>query len=186
MFTLIIPPFERYDEVAEEFYTMDKPYTLNLEHSLLSISKWESKWHKPFLNNQKTYAEYMDYIKCMTLNKNVPDYVYKGLTNSDVKQLQAYMEDPMSATTISKNGNAPKTYGKKKPDVITSEIIYYWMTQLSIPFEPCEKWHINRLLMLIAVCNEKNSDPNMMSKKDIMKQNNALNAARRAKHHTKG
>lgn len=172
---------EFYDESTETFI-QTKPTTLNLEHSLLSISKWESHWHKPFLTNgtgvRRTNEEIIDYIKCMTLNKNVPDEVYKALTRSDFDKVTAYIEDSMTATTIH---SANKSITK---EIITSEIIYYWMITYSIPFT-CEKWHINRLITLIQVCSAK-SNPKKMPKKDVYRQYHELNKARRKALGTKG
>ena len=145
MLTITIPATEEFDEVKGEFvYT--KEQTLQLEHSLISISKWESKWCKPFLaKGDKTFEETIDYIKCMTLNKNVDDEVYRCLTSDNVAAINEYIGAPMTATTFSGN-----EHGKKNGEQITSELVYYWMVALNIPFE-CEKWHINRLLTLIRV-----------------------------------
>jgi hypothetical protein len=177
---------EVWDDKQEEFRIIpyEKGETLKLEHSLLSISKWEAKYHKAFLpsranNKPKTNDEMLYYIKCMTINE-VRDEVYLRLTVPDIKKISDYISDPMTATTFSKNqsrgGNA---------EIITSEIIYYWMVEHGIPFE-CQKWHINRLLTLIQVCNLKRSPQKMMNKHDILKQNQSLNALRRAKYHSRG
>lgn len=180
MLTITIPATEEFDEVKGEFvYT--KEHTLQLEHSLISISKWESKWCKPFLaKGDKTFEETIDYIKCMTLNKNVSDEVYGCLTQSNVAAINEYIGAPMTATTFSGNER-----GKKSNEQITSELVYYWMIALNIPFE-CQKWHINRLLTLIRVCNVKNQPPKKMSKRELMSRNTALNAARRQQMNTKG
>ena len=180
MLTITIPATEEFDEVKGEFvYT--KEHTLQLEHSLISISKWESKWCKPFLaKGDKTFEETIDYIKCMTLNKNVSDEVYGCLTQSNVAAINEYIGAPMTATTFSGNER-----GKKSNEQITSELVYYWMIALNIPFE-CQKWHINRLLTLIRVCNIKNQPPKKMSKRELMSRNTALNAARRQQMNTKG
>lgn len=180
MLTITIPATEEFDEVKGKFvYT--KEHTLQLEHSLISISKWESKWCKPFLaKGDKTFEETIDYIKCMTLNKNVSDEVYGCLTQSNVAAINEYIGAPMTATTFSGNER-----GKKSNEQITSELVYYWMIALNIPFE-CQKWHINRLLTLIRVCNIKNQPPKKMSKRELMSRNTALNAARRQQMNTKG
>jgi len=158
-----------------------KAYDLNLEHSLISISKWESKWHVPFISKDgHTEEQTLYYIKCMTINPNIPDSVYDRLTSEDIKAISDYINDPMTATTVTDLSNK-----RAKSEIITSELIYYWMTALQIPFE-CEKWHINRLLKLIEVCNVKNTPPKKMSKNEIIDRNKALNEARRAKYHTKG
>lgn len=169
---------EQYNEETNEFIDV-KPQILKLEHSLVSISKWESKWHKPFLdNNDKSIEEVMDYIRCMTIN-SVSEYVYYALTQDNITAIQNYIDDPMTATTIK---SIP---GKRNNEIVTSELIYYWMVALEIPFE-CEKWHINRLLTLIQICNIKNQPAKNMSKREVMNQNRLLNEARRAKYHTKG
>ena len=158
-----------------------KAQTLQLEHSLISISKWESKWNKAFLSkNEKTYEETVDYIKCMTITQNVDPSVYLRLTNENIEQINQYIDAPMTATYFMEDDD-------KKPsrETITAELIYYWMIALNIPFE-CQKWHLNRLLTLVKVCNIKNAPPKKRSKGDIMRRNAKLNAARRAKHHTRG
>jgi hypothetical protein len=178
--TIVIPETEEFDPVTSTF-TIEKKEVLSLEHSLVSLSKWESKWKKPFLSGQdKTLEETIDYIRCMTISSNVSPEAYYALTRRDVKLIESYMNDPMTATTISNNKV------KNNRDIITSELIYYWMTELGIPFQPCEKWHINRLLMLIEVCSLKRQKPKNMSPAAIARQNHALNAARRAKHHSRG
>lgn len=177
MLTLIIPETELYDEIRNEF-TYIKQQKLTLEHSLVSLSKWESKWHKPFLSKEeKTLDETIDYIKCMTVN-SVDPIVYSCINSSMIHEINQYIEDPMTATTI-------KDSGPPNREIITSEIIYYWMVALQIPFE-CQKWHLNRLLMLIKVCNVKNKPAKKMSKRDIMSRNASLNAARRQALHTRG
>ena len=173
---------EIWDPNKEEFVTLKaiKPYDLNLEHSLISISKWEAKWHTPFISkNGHTEEQTFHYIKCMTINQGVPDEVYEMLTADDIKRISDYINDPMTATTVTDSS------GRKSNEVVTSELIYYWMTALQIPFE-CEKWHLNRLMQLVAVCNAKNTPPKKMSKNDIISRNKALNEARKAKYHTKG
>lgn len=180
MITVTIPATEAFDEVKGEFiYT--KEQTLQLEHSLISISKWESKWCKPFISNDdKSSEEILDYVKCMTLNPNVDDSVYRFLTKANMKTINDYIDAPMTATTFFEEKN-----GKRNREIITSELIYYWMIALNIPFE-CQKWHLNRLLTLVRVCNIKNQPPKKMSKKDIMSRNASLNAARRQKFNSKG
>lgn len=179
MLRITIPSIELYDEKNNEFFS-SKEQTLQLEHSLVSISKWESKWHKPFLTKEeKTIEETMDYIRCMTITQNVDDKIYKCITDDNLKQVKDYIEDDMTATTFS---NESKTTNR---EIITTEIIYYWMIAFNIPFE-CQKWHLNRLLTLINVCNIKNSPKKKMSKNEIMSRNSALNTARRKALHSKG
>lgn len=179
MLTIRIPENELFNERTNEFIKI-KAQTLCLEHSLVSISKWESKWHKPFLGKEeKTWEESVDYIRCMTITQNVDKNAYYGIPDSLMKTISDYVENPMTATTVRNTNN------KKDNSIITAEIIYYWMIELGIPFE-CEKWHLNRLMMLIRVCSEKQGPQKKMSQKDIWKQNHALNASRRAKLHSKG
>ncbi len=180
MLEITVPAKEIYDEFRGEFiYTNEK--TLRLEHSLVSMSKWESKWNKPFLGkDEKTVEETIDYIRCMTLTQNVDPNIYYALSQQNFLDIKKYIEAPMTATTFSKIQN-----GKKSNEIVTSEIIYYWMIALNIPME-CQKWHLNRLLTLVEVCNIKNSPQKKMSRREIMSTNAALNAARRKKLHTKG
>ena len=181
MLTITIPATEEFDEIKGEFVYV-KEQTLQLEHSLISISKWESKWQKPFLGKQdKSTEEIIDYIKCMTLTQNVSPETYNRLSSSNIEEIKQYIEDPHTATVIYEDPNAPKTH----KETITSELIYYWMVALNIPFE-CQKWHLNRLLMLVRVCELKNRPPKKMSQRQIMSRNAALNAARRNKLHSKG
>ena len=180
MLQLTIPALEEWDEEAQEFIRF-KEHTLQLEHSLVSMSKWESKWCKAFLsNNDKTFDETIDYIKCMTITQNVNPRVYNYLTQENVKAINDYIAAPMTATHISETRD--KNFSR---ETVTSELIYYWMIALNIPFE-CQKWHLNRLLTLIRVCNIKNQPPKKMSKNDIMNRNRSLNAARRARLNSKG
>lgn len=180
MLNITIPKKELFNEKTNEFiYTNE--YKLQLEHSLVSISKWESKWNKPFLNDkqEKTIKETIDYIKCMTITQNIPDNVYTYLSPNNISEIKKYINSPMTATTFNNINNKPNK------EIITSELIYYWMISLNIPME-CQKWHINRLLTLIRVCNIKNTPPKKMSRNEIMSRNASLNAARRRKLNTKG
>lgn len=180
MLYITIPSCEMYDESTEEF-VYAKEQTLQLEHSLVSLSKWESKWCKPFLSKQdKTMEETIDYVRCMTVNQVSDPTVYSRLTIDNLNSINEYIGSPMTATTFS---NTPK--GGSSGEQVTSELIYYWMIALNIPFE-CQKWHLNRLLTLIRVCEVKNQPPKKMSKREIMSRNAALNAARRKKLGTKG
>ena len=180
MLQITIPAMEYYDETKDEF-SSTKEQTLQLEHSLVSISKWEAKWHKAFLSKQdKTYEETLDYIRCMTITQNVNPEVYTRLTRANIEQVNEYISAPMTATYFADDKSA-----KPSRETVTAELIYYWMIVLNIPFE-CQKWHLNRLLTLIRVCNVKNTPPKKRSKKEIMNQNAALNAARRKQLNTKG
>lgn len=181
MLELKVKGIDLYDEKTGEFHTT-KDTVLQLEHSLIALSKWESKWHKPFLANEaRTNEELMDYIRCMTISRNVDPAVYYSLTYENMKEIEAYMTDEMTATTFNDKGRK----GRGRGQVITSELIYSWMVSLQIPFE-CEKWHINRLLTLIRVCNIENSPKKKMKGKDILKQNAQLNEARRRMNHSPG
>lgn len=180
MISIIIPAAEYFDEKTGEFHSI-KETRLQLEHSLVSVSKWESKWCKPFLGKEdKTPEECTDYVRCMTVTQNVDPTVYRFLTRQNFKQINAYIEAPMTATTFNDQEN--KRFGR---EVITAEIIYYWMIALNIPFE-CQKWHLNKLLTLVRVCNIKNAPQKKMSKREIMERNRALNNARRSSMRTNG
>lgn len=182
MLQIVIPGTDLWDEVREEFVPT-KPATLQLEHSLVSLSKWEQKHRKPFLaRNEKTSEELIDYVRCMTITQNVEHDAYVRLSyNLDILlRIQEYIDDPMTATTFSDD---PRVTGSNKP--VTAEVIYYWMICYGIPFE-CRKWHLNSLLTLIKVCERKNRAPKKMSQRSIMSRNAALNAARRSRHNSKG
>lgn len=182
MLQIVVPlSAEGWDE-ENEVFVEPKKQTLQLEHSLISLSKWESKWCKPFLSKgAKTDEEILDYIKFMTISSNVNPEVYNHLTLDNVRAINAYIDAPMTATTFSDDKNH-----KASREIVTAELIYYWMIALQIPFDPCQKWHLNRLLTLIKVCNVKNSPPKKMSKRDTMRRNAALNAARRKQLNSKG
>lgn len=176
MLKITIPPVntELWDEKHQEFITLRfKGQTLQLEHSLVSLSKWEAKHHKLFLDkNDKTTEEIIDYIRCMTLTQNVDPEAYKYLTQKNIDDIQEYIDDPMTATTIPESPNKPHT-GER----VSSELIYYWMIALNIPPE-YQKWHLNRLLTLIKVCNVKNSPPKKMSQRELLRQRRAINESR--------
>lgn len=179
MLKVTIPAMEQWDETNQEFINI-KEQTLQLEHSLVSLSKWESKWCKPFISrNIKTEEEILDYIKCMTITQNVNPDIYKFIPNSIIEEIKSYIDAPMTATWFNEKE------GKTNSEQITSELIYYWMISLNIPFE-CEKWHLNRLLTLIKVCDIKNKPHKKMSQNAILKQQASLNAARRGKLNSRG
>lgn len=171
---------EGWDEAKQEFVDPEY-YVLELEHSLVSLSKWESKWCKSFLTKrQMTTEENLDYIKCMTLTENVPEEVYMRMTDGNIDEITKYIDAPMTATRV------PQQAGKGgSRDTVTSELIYYWMISLQIPVQ-FETWHLNRLMALIQVCNFKNNPPKKMSQREIMSRNHALNAARKKQFNTKG
>ena len=179
MLKITVPEMEFYDEDNNEFIMFNEQ-VLQLEHSLVSISKWESKWHVPFLDGKdKTLEQIIDYVRCMTITQNVKPEVYNRLTEDNLKAINDYIENPMTATTFSDINQRPSR------EIITSEIIYYWMVSFNIPFE-CQKWHLNKLLTLIKVCNIKNSPPKKMSRQEILSRNRALNEARKKNLNTKG
>ena len=180
MLQVKVPGIDGWDERTEQFITLPDT-TITLEHSLISISKWESKWHIPFLGkDQKTPEQIIDYIKCMTITPNIKDEVYDRIPKDQIDIILGYINDSMTATTIKERGGP-----KRSREIVTSELIYYWMVALQIPFE-CQKWHINRLMMLIQICEIKNQPDKKMSKRSAMQQNAALNAARRQKAHSRG
>lgn len=179
MLSITIPAVEVFDDESQMFFSKEE-VTLELEHSLVSISKWESKWEKPFLGSTKqTLEETYWYLKSMTLNGDIPIETYHRLSNDELKKINEYVDAKMSATWF----NEKTTPGRK--EIITSEIIYYWMVALTIPFE-CQHWHLNRLLTLIKVCNQKNEKPKKMSRGEMLAQRNALNAKRQAEFGTTG
>ena len=173
MLTIVLPAMEAFNERTEEF-VYRKPVELKLEHSLLSISKWESKWQKPFINDEdRTAEEFLDYIRCMVVNGPITDDILLRLTSEHIQEIVDYMYNPMTATTIRDNNPT----GRR--EVITSELVYYWMAALNIPFS-CEKWHFNRLITLIRVCSIKNGQgQDKMTPREAASHQAALNAARR-------
>jgi len=179
---IVIPAgTEAFNSETYEILTVPKDVTIVMEHSLISLQKWEQKWHVPFLDKSrpKTNEQLIDYLKCMTLSKNVEDYLYYLIPAAEMHRLQQYLEDPRTATTVKHIGRPTRT------EIKTAEVIYSDMIQLGIPFE-CRTWHLNSLLMLIQVCAEKQKPEKKMSKSQILAQNRALNKARRAAMHTKG
>ena len=180
MLRITIPKQELWDEKKEEFINVEEK-TLQLEHSLISLSKWEAKWHKPFLKDEeKSVEETIDYIRCMCTTPNVDPGIFKYVTDEIVQQVSDYINDPMTATTIwSRDSGLPS---KEK---ITSEVLYSAMVERGIPFE-CQKWHLNRLIMLIRVFNERNSEKKKRSTREIAREQAAINAARRKALHSKG
>ena len=181
MLEIVIPEQECFDETTETFFNLPK-VTLRMEHSLISISKWEAKWHRAFLTKrERTTEQTLDYFRCMTIN-TVDPRVFDRLTADNVTDIVNYINEPMTAVYMGEGGD--KGPGGPK-DTTTSELIYYYMTALNIPFE-CEKWHLNKLLALIHVCEVKNTPPKKMKQSDIARRNAKLNAARRKQHHTRG
>lgn len=180
MLLIEVPGGEYYDEINETFIKI-KPQTIRMEHSLISLSKWEAKWKKPFLTSKKTIEETVDYYRCMCVTPNVNPNIFYALPDSCYKKITDYIQEERTATTFSRN---VKTTGRK--EIFTSELIYYYMVANQIPTE-YEKWHLSRLLTLLKICSIKNDPkPKKMSKAAISKQNKSINAARRAKMHSKG
>ena len=181
MLKLYVPETELFDEETQEFYTV-KGQTLAMEHSLVSISKWESKWCVPFLKqDEKTQEQMRHYIECMTITQHVDGKVFDVIMTSPklMSEISEYINAPMTATWFNEQNRAPNRR------VVTNELIYYWMTALQIPFE-CQKWHLNRLLTLIRVCNIESQPPKKMGKRELASRNRSLNAARRRAMHTHG
>lgn len=177
-----IPACHGFDSDKQIFVDIEET-TLKLEHSLISLKKWEQKWKIAFLdkNTQKTTEMWIDYIRCMTIN-TVDDRIYQYMSLPVIKDIIKYIEDPMTATWFSNKDTIGAA--KNKDEIVTAEVIYYWMIALNIPVE-FEKWHLNQLLTLIRVVNIKNN-PKKMNAKDAAAQRRSLNAARRAKHHSRG
>jgi hypothetical protein len=169
---------DQFDEEKEEFVT--DTFDLELEHSLVSLSKWESKFCKPFLGKDKTAEETLWYVWAMVLDPKVPEAILQKLSKENLDAINEYINAKMTATTVRDNPNQRPTR-----QVITSEVIYNWMISLNIPFE-CQYWHLNRLLMLIKVCNANNTPPKKMGRKEAMSKQRELNAQRRQAHGTRG
>lgn len=181
MLKITIPSVMLHDPTTN-LISHTKETTLVLEHSLVSLSKWESKWKVPFLNKEHTEQMFDDYIRCMTITQNVDPSIYLGITHDIRKQIQDYIDDSMTAAVVHENKNQ-----QQSSKFVTSDLIYYWMTALNIPFDPCQKWHLSRLLMLIRIANIENkpAKDRKMSKADSAKSHHATNAARRAKRRRK-
>lgn len=182
MLQITVPGTETWDE-EKNLFSYSKPFVLRLEHSLVSISKWEMRWEVPYLKTlerkEMTERQFIDYVKCMTMNQNVPEDVYENLTYANAEAIKEYIDRKMTAAWIAKGVARPSQ------ETVTSDLIYYWMFSFGVPKE-CEKWHLNRLMMLLDIFAVKNSNNNKMSKADIYKQNRAINEARKAKYHTRG
>jgi hypothetical protein len=178
MLRIIVPGVEMFDDQSQEFITVGD-VTLEMEHSLVSLSKWESFYEKPFLGKDKTTEEVLTYVRFMVITPDVPENVFEKLTEENILDIQKYLDAKMTATWFSES-SAPQSR-----DIITAELIYYWMIIFQIPFE-CENWHLNRLFTLIRVCNIKQSKPKKMSRAEIAARNRELNAQRKAQLGTRG
>lgn len=170
-----------FNDETQEFIVID-PVVVDFEHSLVSLSKWESEYQKPFLSSvERTNAEIFGYVKAMVVTPGVGQETLVNLSDDQIKELQQYIDSPQSATTF---GVMPQA-NKGRGETITAELIYYWMVAFKIPFE-CETWHLNRLFALIRICNIKNSKPEKRSQHDMAVERQRLNAERRARLGTKG
>lgn len=181
MKTIIIPKREYYDQAKNEFIYIDET-VLNLEHSLLALSEWEAKWKKPFFSKKdRTIGELRDYVRCMTIGEKAPEIVYASISTDLLKDIFEYVNDSKTATWINerKPSGGGGTPGSRN-QVITSELIYYWMVAAQVPFE-AETWHLSRLFTLLRICSIKSQPNKKMSKNEVLRQNAAINAARRAK-----
>ncbi len=185
MLTITIPESEAFDERTGRFITL-KAQTLKMEHSLLSLQKWESKHHKYYIGNEDlTNEEVIDYIRCMTINQ-VEDYVFDFLTESNLKEITEYIANPMTATWFS-DDKKQNSNGSHKEEIVTSEVIYAAMIALGIPIEIFEKRHLNHLITLIRVCKEtQNPEKDKRSPKDLAMHYSELNKMRKAKLGTRG
>lgn len=180
MLTIVVSGREMFDDSSGEFTTLGD-VTLELEHSLVSLSKWESIFEKPFLtSSDKTTEEVIEYVKAMTLTPKIAPEVFLKLSEENFRTINEYIDAKMTATWFSEQPGVPQSR-----DIITAELIYYWMIAFQIPFE-CERWHLNRLFTLIRVCNVKQSKPKKMSRAEIAARNRELNAQRRAQLGTTG
>ena len=178
--TITIPAKDLFDNQENRFITI-KEQKITMEHSLISVSKWESKWHKPFFSRDpKTEEENIDYLRCMCITPNVDPDVFYGIDQKTAQAISDYISDPMTATTFHNKDKRPSR------EIITNELIYFWMANYSIPFDPCQKWHLNRLMTLIEVAALKNQPPKKMGQADIAKQYSSLNAQRKAAMKTRG
>lgn len=182
MLKLTIKGEERWDEVNEVFIPAMKEHTLLLEHSLISLAKWEGEYHKPFLSTEKDFEMIKEYAKCMTINPNVPDEVYEHINADHINKITDYINDNMTATWFSDKKPAHSN-GKMNGEIITAEIVYYWMIKMAIPVE-FQKWHLNRLLTLIRVISVKD-DPKAGHKMTAAERT-ALNKARKKKYGIRG
>ena len=179
MLKIVIPKQEIFNE-EDSTFSYSEETSLQLEHSLVSISRWESIWHKPFLVNDppKTQEEWKSYVMCMTMTQNVKPEIYDCLTNQNYKDIKDYVDDTMTATWFKDDKNSRR--GGNNGEIITSEYLYYMMIDLGVPME-CQKWHLNRLMTLLRVCAIKSQGGQKMTKAERMQQYSALKAARRAK-----
>ena len=178
MLRLLVGATESFNDETNEFVKVDG-VVLELEHSLYSLSKWESKYKKPFITSDKTLEETIDYVRMMVVTPDFPPEIFQKFTQEDFDAVKEYIADPMTATWFSKEGKS------KAAEIITAEVMYYWLVSMQIPFE-VQYWHLNRMLTLVKVWNEKQKPQTKMSKADLAARNRQLNAERRAKLGTTG
>lgn len=180
MLTIKVPMQEALDDATQEFVA-ESYVVLELEHSLVSLSKWESKYEKPFLEaKDKSPEEILDYVRFMIAGLEVPEEVFGRLTEENFSAINEYINAKMTATWFTEEPGAPKTR-----EIVTAELVYYWMTVFHIPFE-CENWHLNRLFTLIRVCNIKQGKPKKRSRAEIGRRMSELNQQRKAEMKTRG
>lgn len=179
MLKLTVLGTETFNDVTSEFGS-EGDVVLELEHSLVSLSKWEAEFEKPFLtNDQKTAVEILAYIKAMCLDPDIPESVFEKLSGENFREINSYIDAKMTATWFNENRSAPSR------EVVTSELIYYWMTVYTIPFS-CETWHLNRLFTLIRICNIKHDKPKTMSRSDQAAEQRRLNNERKNRFNSTG
>lgn len=180
MLTIQIVLNEGFDNDKQEFVVLES-FPLLLEHSLVSLSKWESRYCKPFLGQEeKTLEETLGYIEAMVLNPEFPPEVLSKLSKINFTQINEYINAKQTATWFNDPPNQ-----RPSREIITNEVIYYWMIALGVPME-CQHWHLNRLLTLIKVCNVKNTPPKKMGRKEQANMQRQLNAERKARLQSRG
>lgn len=169
---IFIPKQDLWDDTRGEFIPIGEDTTLTLEHSLVSLSKWESRWHKPFLSpEEKTKEEMYDYFRCMILNEKFDDNIVYAFTPADIKKVENYMEESQTATTFPEE----KSKEPQSNELMTSELIYYYLGQMQCPFIPTESWHLSRILTLIRVASFKNKPEKKLGKKEALQQCEDIN-----------
>lgn len=175
MLTITVLGAEQYDEANEKFVYPDR-FNLELEHSLVSLSKWERKWRVPFLSELEKHAKtnemVIDYVKCMLLTPDPPPDWISKLSQENVDEIQAYMSDTPTAAWFNDPPEA------KSGEIITKELIYYWLTSAGIPWQPAETWNLNELFTLIKTFGVKNSKPKPMGREEARRRQRALNRQR--------
>jgi len=178
--TVTFPGRDLYDQESGKFITIEKTM-VTLEHSLISVAKWESKWKRSyFIKEPMTLEQSIDYISCMCLTKNIDPKIFRTMDKETAQKISDYIADPMTATTINRRNKRPSR------KIITNEVIYFWMCNFGIPFDPCQKWHLNRLMTLIDVAAAEEAGEQKMPRREMLQQRAMLNAQRKAKYNTHG